>query len=125
MRTFRKQGAYFPPKVNQLGHYASSVVPSGEGRSGLGQSLTFPASYFGWDCVYKRPNLSNCGLHSPPAEDGPECCRRHSPQTFESPHICTACRAVALGGVMDGCLSDPEKIIMEMHCLGDVRRRSG
>ena len=57
----------------------------------------------------KRPDLSNGGLHLSYSGDGLF--------RFEYPHIRSACKSVS-SGVADGCLSDPNEIIVELNVRG-------
>ena len=105
--TLRKQGADFPLEANQAGRYVSSVVASGEGLSRSRHVPSFFATRFLWAFSNERPNLANEGLHLP--------CTERRLYRFEPPRTFSACKALTLGGAMDGCPSDPGKIILEMH----------
>ena len=103
----RMKGEDISLEANYIGRSALSVVAVGDRDSQLGRGPELAASYFEWAFTNKRPNEPNGGLHLQHTEGLP--CRFAPPQTF------SACGAVTLGDALDGCLSDPEKIIMELH----------
>lgn len=61
MLTLRNQGADIPPKVNQTGRNILNAVAVGEGRPRSGRRPAFPASYFEWASVNRRPNIPDGG----------------------------------------------------------------
>ena len=97
----------FPPKANEMGHYALSVVAFGKGPSCVERGPNFAASYLEWTLVDKRPDLSNGGLHLPNTVDGLF--------RFVSPKEFSACTAVTLGDAREDGASDARRVFMKLH----------
>ena len=57
--------------------------------------------------INKRPKLPNGGVPLPNAENGS--------YQFDPPRTFSACKAVTLGDSLDGCSSDPKKIVVKLH----------
>ena len=87
-----------------MGHYILSVVEYGRGPN-------VAASYFEWPVAEKRPDLSDVGLHMPLAESGLF--------RFAPPREFPACAAATLGDAQGDSISDPKKIIMQLHANGE------
>ena len=103
----RDQRVDIPLAVNEMGHYALSVVASRKGPSRVGREPNLTPSYFEWTFSWKRPDLSTGGLHFPITSGG---LLRSVPPTLFS-----ACSAVTLGDACDGSVSDPRKIIAKLR----------
>ena len=101
------RGVKVPFNVAASGHYTLSVVELGKGPPCLDRRPNLAASYFEWSLLGKRPDLSDGGLHLPFLEGGP--LRSVPPKDF------SACTAVTLGDARDINISDPRRIIMELH----------
>ena len=100
-------GVDIPLKVNEMGHYALSVVAFGHGSSRVDLGPQLAASYFAWTPVDKRPDLSNGGSHLPTTED--ELFR------FEPPRVSAASTGATLGDPRVNSAPDSAIIIMKLH----------
>ena len=90
-----------------MGRYILSVVEFDGRRGGRGRGPNFAASIVERTCTRKRPNSDIRGLRPPSTED--EMCIFTPPRTFP------ACKAATLGAAPGGTLSNPKKIVTELH----------
>ena len=102
----RRRGAQIPLRVNRVGHYILSVVDFRRDPSRIAPECPEASASF-LHFVHERPDVSDGGLHLLNTPDGLYRCE--TPPTFAT------CKAVTLGNVGGGSLTDPEKIAMKLH----------
>ena len=75
--------------ANRTGHHFLGAVDLGEDLARRVRGPEVSASYFEWDFMSERPNVSNGGFRLSYTEDGP--------YPFGPPRTFSACRAGTLG----------------------------
>ena len=106
--TLRQQRVHIPPKVNGLGH------------TGVREGPTLSASCLARASTNKRPGSPTGGLRLPCLVDG--LCRCEPPRTSPASRAVTLDLHGSIADAMAARLSDPEKIIMNLHANGVMRR---
>ena len=103
----RKQGATMPLRVNRMRRYILTVADFGQDASRKVRGPAASARNSEWALISKRLVFPNGGLHLPHSEAGLH--------RFDPPRTFPACKAVTLGDVLDGWLSDPKKTAIKLH----------
>ena len=102
-----RHGICVPLGLNAMGHYVMSEAEFDTGRPKRTRDPSFPASYFEWSLMDKRPDLSDGGLHLPLKESGL--------LRFATPKKFVACTAATHREAQDEGAADPKEIIMKLH----------